>query len=89
MPKVKNTGNDNTQADNAVAEVFFFAPSPAGEGEIKLAKLSISFPNWVKKATVKMNTTIEVEVEKDGQKTKATVTCCRRGGTWVWDFGDA
>ena len=82
-------GEDNTQADNAVADVFFFSPSPNGDKEIKVAKLSFSVPNNVKKVKLQLNAEIEVVYEgKEKLVSKVSISnpndCC-----WVWDFGDA
>ena len=87
MTEIKTYGNDNTQADNAVADVFFFAPSPTGDKEIKLAKLSLSFPKS-KKVTVKMPFDVEVQTQTGKNATKASISCCD-DSEWVWNFGDS
>lgn len=91
-PDVAIKGEDNTQADNAVADVFFFAPAPEGDEEIKIAKISISLPNGIRKCTMNFDFDIEVEyeeVEGKGGPKKRKYHNLSRGGTWVWDFGDA
>ena len=85
---MKDIGNDNTQADNAVADVFFFAPSPSGDGEIKLVKISMKFPK-TKQVKMKFPLKIETQIQQGKSSSKVKITCCEDDGSeWVWNFGD-